>query len=315
MWLNLACVVVLAFLLQSYGIATWPMADDEVPSLVELGLLHNGAEHLFSVPADQIPKLPKATIVWNKFQRFAIDRLPATEVSYRIPGLICGLLTSALVFLIAARSRGLWFASALSILVNGSQTFIYLMPLNRFYALPMLLLTVLLAIIVLADDRVIWMIAVAVLTPLAVLSHNVTVVIFVMTFLAALPMWFIGWTSGRFLIRTAIAATASVLMYVFYLLPLVRGWSSTGNPTPVLVSFAAHAGTPALALTFLGLCLTMIRRGHPRIMVWWSLMFLGGLCVVQLTSMTWNPRYFLFFLPAVWVLGAHAMESIARRLG
>jgi len=31
--------------------------------------------------------------------------------------------------------------------------------------------------------------------------------------------------------------------------------------------------------------------------------------------MTWNPRYFLFLLPAVWVLAAHAMEVIARKLG
>ena len=32
------------------------------------------------------------------------------------------------------------------------------------------------------------------------------------------------------------------------LLPLIRGWSTTGNPTPVLVSFAAYAEIPTLAL-------------------------------------------------------------------
>src|SRR4051812_46247447 len=94
LWTTLAAVLIVAFCLQSYGIRTWPMADDEVPSLVELDKLHIGAEKFFSVPPDQIPKLPKATIVWNRFQRAAIAALPAGELSYRIPGLICGVLTS-----------------------------------------------------------------------------------------------------------------------------------------------------------------------------------------------------------------------------
>src|SRR5215467_11149967 len=136
LWLSLAVVVVVAFGLQAYGINSWPMADDEVPSLVELGVLHIGAEKFFSVPADQIAKLPKATIVWNTFQRNALRVLPQAEVSYRIPGLICGVLTAALVFLFAARRKGLWFASALAILLNGGQLFVYLAPVDRFYALP-----------------------------------------------------------------------------------------------------------------------------------------------------------------------------------
>src|SRR5436305_1521707 len=38
LWLTLAAIVVVAACLQSYGINKWPMADDEVPSLVEMGL-------------------------------------------------------------------------------------------------------------------------------------------------------------------------------------------------------------------------------------------------------------------------------------
>jgi hypothetical protein len=30
--------------------------------------------------------------------------------------------------------------------------------------------------------------------------------------------------------------------------------------------------------------------------------------------MTWNPRYFLFFMPAGWVLAAHALDVVARLL-
>ena len=39
LWLAFAIVLVAATCLQSYGIRTWPMADDEVPSLVEMGLI------------------------------------------------------------------------------------------------------------------------------------------------------------------------------------------------------------------------------------------------------------------------------------
>src|SRR5580765_6666875 len=92
LWLAIATVMLVAACLQAYGINKWPMADDEVPSLVELGVLHIGAERFFSVPPDQIPKLPKATIVWNTFQRTALRLLPQNEISYRIPSLLCGLL-------------------------------------------------------------------------------------------------------------------------------------------------------------------------------------------------------------------------------
>src|SRR5215470_11994794 len=166
LWLSLAVVVVVAFGMQAYGINSWPMAADEVPSLLELGILHNGAEKFFSVPADQIPKLPKATIVWNTFQRMALRELPQAEVRYRIPGLICGVLTAALVFLFAARWRGLWFASALAILVNGGQLFVYLAPLNRFYALPLLLLTLAFATILAPDGGLASILGIGLLTVL-----------------------------------------------------------------------------------------------------------------------------------------------------
>jgi hypothetical protein len=35
---------------------------------------------------------------------------------------------------------------------------------------------------------------------------------------------------------------------------------------------------------------------------------------LQFTSMTWNPRYFLFFLPAAWVTAAYAVDVVARGL-
>src|SRR4030095_9396070 len=50
-------------------------------------------------------------------------------------------------------------------------------------------------------------------------------------------------------------------------------------------------------------------------MLWWTLMFAGSVCVFQFAPIVWNPRYFLFFLPAAWALAAHAMDFVADRLG
>jgi hypothetical protein len=101
---------------------------------------------------------------------------------------------------------------------------------------------------------------------------------------------------------------------VFYLVPLVRGWNSTGNPTPVLISFVAQLGIPTLALALLGLALCVVRRDTYAAVVWLALVFCGSLCVLQFSSITWSPRYFLFFLPAAWVVGAHAAHEVARRM-
>ena len=328
LWLTLAAVVLATACLTTYGISTWPMADDEVPSLVELGLLEIDAPAFFSVPASQIGKLPKATIVWNTYQRLAIGVLPRSEVSYRIPSVVCAILTAGLSFLLAARWRGLRFAVALSIVLIGSQPFIFLAQLNRFYSLPLLLVTLALAAICWPRGRTSMILMSAVLAVLAVLSHNLTVAVFVVAFLAACLAYLIGAVSLHMVLRSAAAAAVGVLLYFFYLLPLVQGWASTGNPTPVLVSFAAHAGVPTLALALFGGWQTLLGDGGwrtlrarlasrpagpgPDLMLWWTLVFVGSLCTFQLGPITWNPRYFIFFMPAMWVLAAHSIEFISR---
>jgi hypothetical protein len=52
--------------IDAYGIRSWPMADDEVPTLVELGLTHVDPA-AFSVPAAQIGALPRTLPVWYPF--------------------------------------------------------------------------------------------------------------------------------------------------------------------------------------------------------------------------------------------------------
>lgn len=318
LWLTLAAVVVLAACLQSYGISTWPMADDEVPSLVELGLFHESAG-TFSVPASQVGRLAETLPVWYGSQRFLLNLLPKNEVGYRLPSVVYGVLTAAIAFLLAARWRGLWFALALSIVLNGSQLFVYLAQLNRFYSLSLLLLTLVLAAMWLPVKsrraEAAMAVAAGVLAALAMLSHNLTFVVILLALLAAATGVVFRRVPRRVLWRSGAAALACLAVYVFYVRPLVEGWSSTGNPTPVLISYAAEAGVPALALALLGSWFVLQRRRDEGPMVWWLLMFAGSFCVYLLAWFNWNPRYFELFLPATWILAAYGMETVARGLG
>jgi hypothetical protein len=157
--------------------------------------------------------------------------------------------------------------------------------------------------------------ATAGLSVLTVLSHNITMVVFVLAALAAAPAFLLDRVPKRVLVRSAVAATSGLLLYALYIRPLVAGWNSTGNPTPVLVSFAAHAGIPTLALAGLGSWLTIAGRSEHRSLSWWTLVFAGSFCVFVLADISWNPRYFVFFMPAMWVLAAHAIECVGRAMG
>jgi len=314
LWLGVAVVAMAGFLIQSHGITTWPMADDEVPSLVEMGLSDIGAE-AFSVPPEQVGRLPRALPVWYGFQQFTIGQLPADETSYRIPSLIFALLTSVLVFIVAARWRGLWFAIALSILLNLSPPFVLAAQLNRFYAMPLFLASLTLLAMWVPGARAVMLPAVAAGTILTVLSHNITIALFGLAFGAGFLAVMAGRAPRHVLERTALALAVSAIVYIGYLRPIVSGWSSTGNPTPILVSYAAHLGVPALALALLGAALVLLDGARARAMGWWLVIFAGSFGVFLVAQFNFNPRYFLFFFTAAWVLGAYAATEVARRLG
>jgi hypothetical protein len=125
----------------------------------------------------------------------------------------------------------------------------------------------------------------------------------------------LGRVPSYLVLRSGAGAVVSALLYFLYLRPLIQGWSSTGNPTPVLVSFAAYAGMPVLALSLVGCWLSLFRRDEWPSLIWWTMLFAGSLCMFHVPIINWNPRYFLFFMPPMWVLAAHAIEFIARKLG
>ena len=313
LWVGLSIVLLIAAGLTSYGLTSWPMADDEVPSLVEMGLVDVPGQ-AFSVPASQIGRLPRALPVWYRFQRFAIDHLPAGQVGYRSPSVAFGVIAAGFMFVVAARWRGLWYAAALALVMDASQLYVYLAQLDRFYSLPLLLMLVTLVLMWVPGRNALIVPLVILLSGLAVLSHNVTVPIFGLAFGGACVLFVLGRVRLAVVVRSGAATVVSLLLYAFYLLPLVRGWASTGNPTPVLISFVAQLGIPIFALALFGLWLAAAQRTTPAPVQWAGLVFVASLGLLQFTNMSWSPRYFLFFLPAAWLLAAQAIDWVASRL-
>src|SRR5262249_13903860 len=161
------------------------------------------------------------------FQHAALRVLPHDVPGFRIPALVCAVLVSGLAFVVAARWRGLWFGAALAIVLNLSQPFVYLAQIARFYSMPLLMLWLALVamrwrmlaltlVAMCASGRELPMIlATAVLATLTVLSHNVTVAVFVLACLAASCAYVVGRAPAYLVVRTAVAAAISVLLYFF----------------------------------------------------------------------------------------------------
>ena len=104
-----------------------------------------------------------------------------------------------------------------------------------------------------------------------------------------------------------------MLLIFFYLCGL---WSLDGPACYLMVLvFRCGGGIPVLALALFGCWLGFVRHNREGVRLWWTLMFAGSLCCFQLAPISWNPRYFLFFLPPLWVLAAYSMEFVAQRVG
>jgi hypothetical protein len=128
----------------------------------------------------------------------------------------------------------------------------------------------------------------------------------------------LGHVPKSVLVRCGITALMSVLVYVLHLRPLMQDWISgdTGGTHP-LVSFAAQAGIPTLALAIFGSYACLTSAEDRLAWTWWVLLLGFGLAFMAVSPLllkAWNPRYGVLFMPPMWVLAAYGMEYIARSL-
>jgi hypothetical protein len=307
-------LLVTAFL-HFHDLGRWAWDHDEVPALIELGLSNI---EMTGATGEQAKKLPRLLPVWYESQRLALRFLPIDEWGARVLPATCGALAVVLAFYAVTRYWGFGFGLAFLILVNGSQCYIWLSQQNRFYSMAILFLTLTWMVDCLSRASLGSVLGIVLFTTLAVLSHSLLVVVFLIAFVAACLTALVRWTSWTLVIHTGLSAAVSLAIYVGYLRPIMQGWVSGGTGgTNVLVSFVAQIGMPTLALGLLGALLSLRTAESRTRMGWWTTLAVGGLAFLAMTPWimkAWNPRYGLFFMPPFFMLAAYAVTTVAQLL-
>jgi hypothetical protein len=295
-------------------IGLWPWDHDEVATFGELGII---ATTRYPEPVAQLERMHKLVPVWHVLQNSVLRVVPHTEWGARLLPSLSGALSVIVAFLAVARLRRPWLAWSLLLLMCGSQTLLWLSQQNRFYSLAMLW-TVLSFVCVWADeDRREYEGGAVLFALLAVLSHNITVVLFGLGAVAAVACVVMGRMPRLAARRAALCGVATGILYLMYLRPLIAGWMSgnTGGTQP-LVSLVAQIGVVPLALAVVGsgaVFTTQARSGAE----WWFVLCLLSLSFVASSPWTvgnWNPRYALFFMIPIWLLAAFGCAAVAEAL-
>jgi hypothetical protein len=315
----LLAVVGVSTFLQFYRLSAWPWDHDEVYALEELGLRQSPVD---GTPGTQLTRMPRLLPVWAAAQGAFLRVFPHNEWGTRVLPALSGAAGVVAAFLLAWRARGLAFALALAVLLDGSQFLVWMSQYNRFYTFAMFWFVLALAAIWARTSSplatVLAAVLTAVLAAVAVLSHNLLVAVFGLGFIAAAAGFVLGWVPLRVLIRSGIAAAVGALLYKFYLRPIMEGWVSGGTGgTNVVVSFVAQVGVPILGLAAFGAAAALVTPEARKALGWWVLLLGGCLLFIACSPLylpNWNPRYGFLFMAPIWVLGAYAVEFVSSRM-
>ncbi len=317
-WTALVVVLVITSGLCFFRLGTWPWDIDELSSLEELGLLDPSVRETVRTPESIITRLPRLVPVWYAAQGALLQVLPRDEWGARLLGAGCGVASVVLLFAFGWRYRGPLFAAALAVVAGGSHLLIWLSQQNRFYSMAVLWLV--LAVWATWSRRGGWLATVgcAVLTLLAVLTHNVLIVLFGLGMVVGAVAWAAGWMPPAAAGRAVLSGLVSTVVYFFHVRPLAGDWTGVGFAwTNPLVSFVAHVGVPTVALSMLGCAMALLDRETRRPMAFWAGMTAGAVAFVAATPWlmpVWNARYALLFALPLWITAALAVETVARRL-
>jgi hypothetical protein len=308
-----AIVVVLAMFVGTAGL--WPWDHDEVATLGELGVV---APTQYPEPIAQLERMPSLVPVWHLLQNAVLAVLPFNEWTARLLPATSGALAVVIAFIVARRREGRWFAWSLLVLAAGSQTLIWLSQQNRFYPLAILWTT--LSIVAVWSEDEGWRsdLLAVLFALLAVLSHNIALVLFCLGAAAAMVCALLGRMPPLAARRAVLSGAVVAALYLAYLRPLISGWASgnTGGTQP-LVSMVAQVGIVPLALALFGSVVAVGQERRWTAAAWWTVLFVFACAFVAASPWivgNWNPRYAVFFMIPVWVMAAFGSATVAERL-
>jgi len=256
--------------------------------------------------------------VWYATQSTLLRLVPVNEVTARLLAVTCGILTVPAVYVFGVRQRGLLFALALVLLLDGSQLLVWLSQQNRFYAMATLLLVLSMMAIRSKATGLGAMLLCAVCSLAAVLSHSLLVVVFGLGMVAACVCYPLGWISKPVFVKAVTAGVLAAGVFVAYIRPIAGGWTGVGLAwTHPFISFVGHVGVPTVALALFGSATCLTDPEQRKEMGWWAVLTAGSLAFIAVTPWVmpaWNARYALLFVLPLWITAAFAVEWIARRL-
>lgn len=309
-------VAMVAGALHFYKLGAWPWDVDEIPALYELGQVP-AEDQLLLIPESQVERLPRLIPVWYSTQQFLLQFLSVNEWTTRLLSATCGVLGITLAVAFGYRRQGLAFAGALALVVLGSMCLVWLSQQNRFYTMTLLWYTATVVAVLARGNNIVLFCASVIAAALAVLSHNLLVMLFGVGWIAVAIGFMLGWAPRQVLIRaSAVVATGSAI-YFFYLRPLLEGWQSGGLGANPLLSFAAHAGLPTLAFAMLGTALSLARSEDRPVFGTWAIYFVGSMAVLVVLPwlpIRWYARYHIFLLGPTWVMAALAVDRVAKSI-
>src|SRR4051812_22414598 len=171
-------------------IGRWPWDHDEVQSLMELRVVPLDR---YPGPPAQMARMPRLIPLWNVIQRTALKVLPVNEWGTRLLPSLFGAFVVIISLLAALRWRGTWFGWSILTFMAGSQTLVWLSQQNRFYSLALLWTALAFVAIAIEDDRFVYDALAGLFAVAAVLSHNLTLVVFGLCAIAGAIAWLMRW--------------------------------------------------------------------------------------------------------------------------
>ena len=317
-WIGLLLVGLVCSGMYFYRLGDWPWDVDELSSLEEMGLLDPEIRSLQHPPDSIVVRLPRLVPVWYGVQKSLLRGLPQTEWGSRVLSAVCAAAAVMALYGWGWRWRGTRFAAALAILSGGSLLMVWLAQQNRFYTMALLWIVLAMAAIWAQSKHWAWGATAAGLTLLAVLTHNVAIVLFGLQAVAAATAWILGWSRPACAIRALLTGAIAAGMYLFHVRPIAGSWTGVGlSWAPPWASFVAHVGMPTVVLALVGSVLALLAAPQRRQMAVWAGLTLGVLLFVLLVPWlmpVWNPRYSLLWVLPLWVTGAFAVETMVAAL-
>jgi uncharacterized membrane protein len=302
-----------------WTLGRWSWDVDEVETLQELHLTSGGGA---SNPGSQFSRSPRLMPIWYWCQSQVMAHLPLNERNARLLPALCGLAFVLGAFVWAWRDRGKTFAILLAVMILASPLFLALAQQIRFYTMAVLF-QFLAQVSILSPVRrfPVGMILLSILlSSVAILCHNLLLVYFVLGAGAALVASVLGWCNRAMLVRSLAAAAAGICLYFFYLRHIIQGWNEFlphRTSFQAAISLLSEVGIPMLALSLLGVVLSLRKEDQKRNGYWAVL----GVCSVAfilaapLAIWFFNYRYTLLFLLPIWILAAKGAASIGNALG